>query len=155
AAGFPFRLRARHRRRRVVPVDRRGPAAAGTAGTREVDVRTAVRVVEPARLGRNCASGHPGLGPDRVTREADMERVDVMLEPLRAFLAQLGAFMPRLLLAAAVLVAGWLIAKAVRFAVIKALRAVNFHVVTERAGIDAFLVQGGLREGSIGLFGTL
>lgn len=84
-----------------------------------------------------------------------MERVDVMLEPLRAFLAQLGAFMPRLLLAAAVLVAGWLIAKAVRFAVIKALRAVNFHVVTERAGIDDFLVQGGLREGSIGLFGTL
>ncbi|HLS57563.1 MAG TPA: hypothetical protein VK052_15940 [Zeimonas sp.] len=84
-----------------------------------------------------------------------MERVDMMLEPVRAFLAQLGAFMPRLLLAAAVLVAGWLIAKAVRFAVVRALRAVNFHVVTERAGIDDFLVQGGLREGSIGLFGTL
>lgn len=84
-----------------------------------------------------------------------MDRVDVMLEPVRAFLAQLGAFMPRLLLAAAVLVAGWLIAKAVRFAVVKALRAVNFHVVTERAGIDDFLAQGGLREGSIGLFGTL
>lgn len=84
-----------------------------------------------------------------------MERVDVMLEPVRAFLAQLGAFMPRLLLAAAVLLAGWLIAKAVRFAVVKALRAVNFHVVTERAGIDDFLAQGGLREGSIGLFGTL
>jgi len=84
-----------------------------------------------------------------------MERVDMMLEPIRVFLVQLGAFVPRLLLAAAVLVAGWLIAKAVRFAVIKALRAVNFHVVTDRAGVDGFLAQGGLRDGTVGLFGTL
>ncbi|RPH61341.1 MAG: hypothetical protein EHM83_13130, partial [Burkholderiales bacterium] len=84
-----------------------------------------------------------------------MENVDMMLEPIRAFLVQLGAFAPRLLLAAAVLVAGWLIAKAVRFAVIKALRAVNFNVVTERAGVDAFLAQGGVESGTVGLFGTL
>lgn len=84
-----------------------------------------------------------------------MENVDMMLEPIRAFLVQLGAFAPRLLLAAAVLAAGWLIAKAVRFAVIKALRAVNFNVVTERAGVDAFLAQGGVESGTVGLFGTL
>ena len=41
-----------------------------------------------------------------------MESVDMLLEPLRAFLLQIGAFLPRLLLALLVLVAGWLLAKA-------------------------------------------
>jgi len=43
-----------------------------------------------------------------------------------------------------VLIAGWLIAKMVRFAIAKGLRKVNFHVVTERAGIDGFLNDGGI-----------
>lgn len=84
-----------------------------------------------------------------------MESVDMLFEPIRAFLTQIGAFAPRLLLAVLVMLAGWLIAKAVRFAVVRALRAVNFHVVTERAGVDAFLAQGGMESGAVGLFGTL
>ena len=67
----------------------------------------------------------------------------MMLEPLRAFLHQIGDFLPRLLLALVILIVGWLLAKAVRFAIVKALRAINFHVLTERAGIDGFLQQGG------------
>jgi len=84
-----------------------------------------------------------------------MQSVDMMFEPIRAFLAQVGAFVPRLMLALVVVLAGWLIAKAVRFAVTKALRAVNFHIVTERAGVDGFLAQGGMQSGVVGLFGTL
>ncbi len=72
-----------------------------------------------------------------------MERIDMMWEPVRYFLVQIGEFFPRVLLAILILVAGWLIAKAVRFAVVKALRAINFNVLTERAGIDGFLRQGG------------
>jgi flagellar biosynthesis protein FliQ len=71
-------------------------------------------------------------------------RVDMMLEPLRAFLAQVGDFLPRVALAVVVLIAGWLIGKMVRFAVRRGLRTVNFHVVTERAGIDGFLRDGGV-----------
>jgi len=84
-----------------------------------------------------------------------MESVDVMLEPVRAFLAQLGTFLPRLLLAVLILVAGWLVAKLARFAILKALRAVNFHVLTERAGIDGFLHQGGMDTDSSAIFGAL
>src|SRR5438105_12151831 len=73
------------------------------------------------------------------------QRFEVMLEPLRVFLAQIGDFLPRLALALIVLIAGWLIAKAVRFAIARGLRKVNFHVVTERAGIDGFLHDGGIR----------
>lgn len=72
-----------------------------------------------------------------------MERVDMMLEPLRAFLLQIGAFIPRLLIAAGVLIIGVLVAKAARFAVRKTLRAINFHIVTRRAGVDGLLQRGG------------
>ena len=84
-----------------------------------------------------------------------MDRIDVMLEPLRAFLVQIGAFLPRLAVALIVLVIGLLIAKAARFAVQKALRAINFHIVTQRAGLDTFLQQGGTHIDTIGLLGVL
>lgn len=73
-----------------------------------------------------------------------MDRFDPIIEPLRVFLAQVGDFLPRLALAVIILFAGWLLAKAVRFAIERGLRAVNFHVVTERSGIDTFLREGGV-----------
>lgn len=84
-----------------------------------------------------------------------MQNIDVMLEPVRALLQQVGAFMPRLALAAGVLLLGWLVAKAFRFSVVKALRALNFHVLTERAGIDGFLQQGGTEKDTTDLFGWI
>ncbi len=84
-----------------------------------------------------------------------MQNIDVMLEPLRALLVEVGAFLPRLALALIVLVAGWLIAKAVRFAAVRGLRAVNFNVLTERAGIDGFLQQGGFERDTTELTGAL
>jgi hypothetical protein len=84
-----------------------------------------------------------------------MREVDVMLEPLRGLLYQLGAFLPRLLLAAAILLIGWLLAKAARFAIDKALRAMNFHVVSEKAGIDPFLREGGGRIDTVGVLALL
>ena len=84
-----------------------------------------------------------------------MQNIDVLLEPLRGFLQQIGAFMPRLAIAIGVLLLGWLVAKAFRFSVVKALRAVNFHVVTERAGIDGFLQQGGSEKDTTVLIGWI
>ena len=84
-----------------------------------------------------------------------MDNVDMLLEPVRVFLAQVGAFLPRLALAVAVLIAGWLVAKAARFAVTRGLRAINFNVLTERAGIDGFLQQGGLKSDTTGIFAAL
>jgi flagellar biosynthesis protein FliQ len=84
-----------------------------------------------------------------------MERLDMLLEPARAFLAETGAFLPRLALAAVVLVIGWLLAKLVRFAFERGLRAINFNVLAERAGIEGFLRQGGIQSGVIGIFGML
>jgi len=84
-----------------------------------------------------------------------MERVDMMLEPARAFLIQIGAFLPRLGIALLILLAGFLLAKAARFAIEKGLRAVNFHIVTKRAGLDGFLQLSGSEFDTIRLFGVL
>jgi len=84
-----------------------------------------------------------------------MDRVDVMLEPVRAFLIPIGAFLPRLAFAALILFGGFLVARALRFAVVKALRAINLHVVTERSGLDGFLRRGGTEIDTIDLFGHL
>jgi hypothetical protein len=72
-----------------------------------------------------------------------MENMEMLIEPVRASLHQVGEFLPRVLLAIGIVVVGWLVAKAVRFAIVRMLRAINFNVVTEKAGIDAFLQQGG------------
>ena len=84
-----------------------------------------------------------------------MQHIDMMLEPLRGLLLQLGTFLPRLAIAIGVLVIGWLLAKAFRVGVVKALRALNFHVLTERAGIDSFLQQGGTEKDTTELVGWL
>jgi hypothetical protein len=84
-----------------------------------------------------------------------MERVDIMLEPLRAFMAQIGAMLPRIVLAIVILLVGWFLAKAASFAVRKALRTINFHIVTKRAGMDSFLERGGTSVDSVDLFGAL
>ncbi len=73
-----------------------------------------------------------------------MANVGISLEPVRAFLAQAGALAPKLVLAVVILLVGWLLAKLLRVAVTKGLRAINFHILTERAGIDGFLRQGGI-----------
>jgi len=84
-----------------------------------------------------------------------MQSVDMLLEPAKAFLLQVGAFLPRLAIAIVVVAAGWVLAKVVRFAVEKGLRAINFNVLTERSGMDRFLQQGGTRNDTTGLFGLL
>jgi len=81
--------------------------------------------------------------------------VDLLIEPLQLLLRQAGEFLPRLALAMLVLIAGWLFAKAVRFAVVRGLRAINFNVLTERAGMDGFLRQGGIGTDTTGIFGVL
>ena len=84
-----------------------------------------------------------------------MQEIDILLDPARAFLVQIGQFLPRLGVAVGILVGGWLLAKAVRFAVSRGLRAINFQVLTERAGVDRFLRDGGIAADGIAIFAGL
>jgi Conserved TM helix len=82
-----------------------------------------------------------------------MQSLDLLPDAAREFLHQAAQFLPRLAMALAIVLAGWLIAKIIRFAVERGLRAINFNVLTERAGTDHFLQQGGLRGDTTTLFG--
>jgi hypothetical protein len=82
-------------------------------------------------------------------------KVELLMEPLHSLLRVVGDFLPRLGLALLVLIAGWLIAKATRFAVVRGLRAINFNVLAERAGLDGFLERGGIETDTTGIFGVL
>ncbi|HTV76908.1 MAG TPA: hypothetical protein VMF03_01520 [Steroidobacteraceae bacterium] len=84
-----------------------------------------------------------------------MQSIDLVVDTTREFLHQAAGLLPRLVLAVFIFLVGWLLAKVVRFAVEKALRAINFHVLTERAGTDTFLRRGGLRGDTTTLFGLL
>jgi hypothetical protein len=54
-----------------------------------------------------------------------------------------------------ILLAGLFIAKAARFAVRRGLRALNFHVLSRRSGMDSFLQDGGTSLDTTDLFGLL
>ena len=84
-----------------------------------------------------------------------MNNLQMSLEPLRGFLISAGEFLPRIVLALLILLAGWIIAKMVRFAIARGLRAVNFTVLTERAGIDGFLRDGGIQTDTAGILALL
>ena len=84
-----------------------------------------------------------------------MSQFDLLLEPLRVSLLKLGDFLPRLALALVVILVGWFLAKAARFAIVRGLRAVNFHVVTQRAGLDGFLHDGGIRADTTEIMGLV
>lgn len=84
-----------------------------------------------------------------------MDSLSFQLEPLRAFLVQVGAYMPRVLLAVAAVLAAWLLAKVVRYTVVRGLHAINFQVLTERSGMDNFLRQGGMAVDASAVFAAL
>ena len=85
-----------------------------------------------------------------------MERqVDMLIEPARVFLQQVANLLPRLGVGVIVLIAGCLLARFARFAVNKGLRAINFNVLTERAGLDGFLKQGGVEVDTVAILALL
>lgn len=62
--------------------------------------------------------------------------------------------LPEILLAIVLLFAGWLVAKVARRVAIRVLRAVRFDALAERAGIEDFLVQGGVKYTTVTLLGA-
>jgi hypothetical protein len=86
-----------------------------------------------------------------------MQSFDIPLDTdtAREFVHRTAAFLPRLAMALVVVLIGYVLARIARFAVERALRAVNLNVLTERAGTDNFLTQAGLRGDTCTLFGLL
>ena len=82
-----------------------------------------------------------------------MHHLDLLPQTADEFVHRAAVLLPSIAVALGIIILGWLIAKVARFAVERALRAVNFNVLTERAGTDHFLQQGGLQGDTTTLFG--
>jgi energy-converting hydrogenase Eha subunit G len=82
-----------------------------------------------------------------------MHNLDLLPQTADEFVHRAAVLLPSIVVALGIIILGWLLAKVARFAVERALRAVNFNVLTERAGTDHFLQQGGLQGDTTTLFG--
>lgn len=67
-----------------------------------------------------------------------------MLDDLSAFWAAAAAVLPRIAAALLVLLLGWILAAILRRVTVRLLRRAKFDVLSERAGIEGFLIQGGV-----------
>lgn len=82
-------------------------------------------------------------------------QINLVVDSVKSFLIQVGQFLPQLLAAIVILVLGLLIAKFLHFIVVRGLRLVHFDALTQTAGIDGFIKQGGIKKTTIDILGIL
>lgn len=81
--------------------------------------------------------------------------LDPLTESLQLTWMQVQLFLPRLLGALFLLALGWIVASLVRRLLVRLLRAFRVDVVAERAGIEDFLLRGGVRFTTVTLFAQI
>lgn len=80
---------------------------------------------------------------------------EVLLEPARVVLAQIGQFLVSVLLVVVILIIGWVIAKIIRSVVTKGLRAVKLDMLSDRVELDSILAKGGIKYSLSELVGVI
>jgi hypothetical protein len=83
------------------------------------------------------------------------EQLNLFLEGSQQFLNQVAVSLPRIIGALLLLIIGWIIAKLIKKLVVKGLKAIKIPYLTEKAGIDKFLKEGGINVTAIDVIGTL
>lgn len=84
-----------------------------------------------------------------------MDMINELKESGQLFVHRVVHWAPHVLLAIVILIVGVVLAKIARFASNKILRLVNFHILTQRAGLDGLLEQGGVLTNTTGVVGLL
>ncbi len=81
--------------------------------------------------------------------------LNIIETSLSNFFTTVGEFGPRLISALIILIIGWIVAKLIKWAVMKVLNTIGFDGITEKVGINSFLMKGGIKQTSSGLIATL
>jgi hypothetical protein len=84
-----------------------------------------------------------------------MEEVQLFFDSLRQFWFQIAAYLPKALAAAMFLLAGWLIAKLLRRAVVRFFKLIRLDSLAEKSGIEGFLIQGGVKYTMVTILANL
>ncbi|MGE0353043.1 MAG: hypothetical protein AB7I33_10845 [Gemmatimonadales bacterium] len=83
------------------------------------------------------------------------EQFQELFESLRMSWEQVLAFLPRLLVGLVVLLVGWFAVKLLRQGFVRLLRLLRVDVALERAGVEDFLLRGGVRVTGVTLAGQI
>ncbi len=79
----------------------------------------------------------------------------VVLESMKTMGTEIAFFLPRFFLAVAVFLVGWLLARLLRYVLIKVCHIIRLDVAAEKSGIDEFLRQGGVQYNTVALFANI
>ena len=80
---------------------------------------------------------------------------DIISDSFATFMQGIGEFLPNILAAIVILLAGWIVAKVAKAAVGRGLKLVKFPVLAEKAGIDEFLARGDIKRSAADLLAVL
>lgn len=84
-----------------------------------------------------------------------MDWQSIFVEPIREMLQRAGAFVPTLIGVLLILLLGWLIARLVGDLLGRALKAVQFDAIADKAGVAEMLAKGGVKATISELIGAL
>jgi hypothetical protein len=84
-----------------------------------------------------------------------IEQFMALLASMKAFWEEASQLLPALLSAGVVLLAGWIVARLLRRGVLKLLKLLRADVLAEKAGIEGFLLQGGVRYTAVTIAANL
>lgn len=71
--------------------------------------------------------------------------METITAEFRVFWDQVAVLLPRIVAALGILILGWMAAAVIRRLTVRALRKAHVDDIAERAGIEGFLIQGGVR----------
>jgi Mechanosensitive ion channel, conserved TM helix len=84
-----------------------------------------------------------------------MDQLQPFLESIRSFWLQFIDILPRVATAFVLLTVGWLIARLIRKATIRALKLIRIDLLAEKTGVEDFLLQGGVRYTTVTLIANM
>ena len=80
---------------------------------------------------------------------------EAILEPLKRIAELAEQHWSTLAATLVVLIVGWLVARLLKVLIVRGLRVIRIDVVAQKAGIDAFLQKGGLKQDAVDILGAL
>ncbi len=83
------------------------------------------------------------------------EQFAATLDSTKSFWIEVSGALPALIVSMALLLVGWFIARIVRRGVSRFLKLIRVDVMAEKAGIETFLLQGGVRYTTVTLLANL
>lgn len=83
------------------------------------------------------------------------EQLRVFLESSQQFLNEIAVALPKIIGALLILLIGWILAKLIKKAIVRLLLLVKLNTLADKVGIEKFLKEGGLKQTSVDLIGSL